>query len=379
MGIIRTALAIAADNSFGPQFLNYFDLTLLFQHSIFTILPSALLILACPAYMYHHGRKAVVADAGAQLWAKLAIALLLVGIEIFAAVSWSHQKLYRNDTAVLAAAFLCIGYAGLGILLFIEHRHTFRPSGLLAMFLILTIVFDGTKVRTHFTRTGLTVIGSLSIASMVLKAALVVLGEVSKRPLIRDKNTRNNVTPEVTSGFWGRALFVWLNKTFLTGFKTFLHNKDLPELEPEFKAEYLLHYFGSKWTHGNRDPEPCQENTTKSSLANHADRNALLKLSFSAFWTAHASVVFPRLLFSAFNFCQPFIIQATVHKLAGNKADDYIRAWLVVALFASFFGRAVCILCKSFTRGLILTYLCRLQEACRIISLIAVRFKSAEH
>lgn len=250
MAIIRSAAAIAADNTFGPQFLKSFDLTLLFEHSILTILPSALFILACATYIYHRTRKPVVVDTGALLWAKLAVTSFLVGIEVYTTTSWSRQTAYRSDTAVAAAALDCISYIALGVFLFVDHRHAIRSSGLLALYLFLTAVFDGAKIRTYFTRTTLTLIGSLCIASMVLKVVLVILGEVSKRPLIRDQATRENMTPEATSGFWGRALFVWLNGTMLTGFKTFLHIKNLPDLEPEFRAEYLLEYFGKKWRRG---------------------------------------------------------------------------------------------------------------------------------
>lgn len=261
MGIIRSAMAIAADNSFGPQFLDYFDFTLLFEHSILTILPSALIILACPAYIYHNARRAIVADAGALLWAKLAVAFLLAVVEIVATISWSKETEYRSDAAVVAAALLCVSYIIFGTLLFVEHRHTFRPSGLLAAYLILSTVFDGAKVRTYFIRTDLSLIGYLGIATIVLKVILVILGEVSKRSLIKDKTTRENIPPEATSGFWNRALFVWLNKTLFTGFKTFLHIKDLPNLEPEFRAEYLLEYFGNKWKYGKPkriDREACK-------------------------------------------------------------------------------------------------------------------------
>lgn len=256
MGIIRSALAIAADKTFGPQFLNYFDFTLLFEHSILTILPSALLILGCAAYIYYHTQNPVVVDAGALLWAKLAIAFLLVGIEVFTTVVWNHQMLYRSDIAVVSASLACISHAALGIFLFVEHRHTIRSSGLLAVYLFVTAIFDGAKVRTYFTRTDLTLIGSLCVTSIVLKVVLVILGEVSKRSLIRDQTTRGNIPPEATSGFWNRTFFVWLNKTLFTGFKTFLHINDLPELEPEFQAEYLLEYFGKKWKHGKPQQFP---------------------------------------------------------------------------------------------------------------------------
>ena len=246
-----SAAAIAADNAFGPRVYGHLDFTLLFETSIFTILPSALLILACPAYVYHYARRAVVVEAGKLLWAKLAIAIILFGIELASAIIWSRQYLYRTDAIVLAAAFVCIGCAALCIILFVEHRHSFRPSGLLAMFLIATTAFDAAKARTHFARTGLSAIGALYIVAIVLKATLVVLGEVSKKSLIKDPKTKREINREATSGFWNRVFFFWLNETMFTGFKTFLHIKDLPDLETEFTSDHLHKHFHKQWTEGN--------------------------------------------------------------------------------------------------------------------------------
>lgn len=60
-----------ADNAFGPQLPLHFDFTLLFEHAIFTILPSSLLIAASPLYLYRLVRKPVCVRSGLLLWTKL--------------------------------------------------------------------------------------------------------------------------------------------------------------------------------------------------------------------------------------------------------------------------------------------------------------------
>lgn len=71
MTSLSDAAAIAADRSIGPQFQSKFDFTLLFEDVFLTILPSAILVIACPFYFFQNFQKAVVADAGWLLWAKL--------------------------------------------------------------------------------------------------------------------------------------------------------------------------------------------------------------------------------------------------------------------------------------------------------------------
>lgn len=64
------------DNSFGPQYGSSFDFTLLFDHSIFTIVPTVLLITACPLYVYFRRHDAVEVERGPLFWAKMVRCLL---------------------------------------------------------------------------------------------------------------------------------------------------------------------------------------------------------------------------------------------------------------------------------------------------------------
>ena len=59
------------DDSFGPQFGSAFDFTLLFDHSVLTIVPTVLLITACPLYLYVRHRNPIQVDRDNLFWAKL--------------------------------------------------------------------------------------------------------------------------------------------------------------------------------------------------------------------------------------------------------------------------------------------------------------------
>mgnify|MGYP005989218641 CR=1 FL=1 len=155
---------------------------------------------------------------------------------------------------------MCIAGAAIGIMQFIEHRHRFNPSSLLAAYLILTILFDITKSRTNFVRTGLVGIGASCAASCGLKALLIALGEVSKRSLIRDQNVRKTANDETVAGFWNRALFLWLNGMLKTGYKRILRMDDLPTLDPQLHSKALFERARACWKRGKISCSVTQEN-----------------------------------------------------------------------------------------------------------------------
>lgn len=338
-----------ADNTFGPQFLDRVDFTLSFEHIMLTIVPAALFILALPIHVCVSVRKASVVGAGALLWAKLATALALVACELAVTIRWAQQDVYASQTAIVASATACISCAALVAFLYVEHCYSIRSSGLVAVYLVATIAFDGVKARTQFTRTGLTSIGALYIASMALKVALVILGEFSKKALIRDPATRRDTNPEATSGFWNRVFFFWVNKTMWTGFKSFLHLEDLPSLEAEFRSDHIHAHFHSRWNKGNQSFPfsslalhlPVVAVLTPL-IADHSYSNSLISTTFFCFWRSHVAVILPRLFLSAFSFAQPFMLEATVRTLGNSGASTSERYWLVLASALIYGGIAVC-------------------------------------
>lgn len=65
-------IAMASDRVFGAQLSSQFDLTLLFEHAILTVLPATLLIVASPFYLFHYLKSPAYVSGGGRLsWAKL--------------------------------------------------------------------------------------------------------------------------------------------------------------------------------------------------------------------------------------------------------------------------------------------------------------------
>ena len=63
--------AMGSDDSFGPQLGSKFDFTLLFDHTILSILPSGLMILLAPLFIFYYRRKPEVILPSALLWFKM--------------------------------------------------------------------------------------------------------------------------------------------------------------------------------------------------------------------------------------------------------------------------------------------------------------------
>lgn len=63
--------SLADDAVFGPQYDQEFDFTMVFNNTILTILPAALLIAACPAYILSSFGNAPVTSKKKPLFYKL--------------------------------------------------------------------------------------------------------------------------------------------------------------------------------------------------------------------------------------------------------------------------------------------------------------------
>ncbi|POR35875.1 ABC transporter, transmembrane domain, type 1 [Tolypocladium paradoxum] len=282
----------ALDQSFGPQLSGSFDFTLLFEQAMLSVLPSALLLSSSPIYLYGLTRRPLCVRAGCLLWIKLAAAASLLCVEVANAVFWSLSPIYRTNLSLAAASLSCLNAICIATLLQAEHRRSFRPSTLLSVYLTITILFDTAKARSLFNRPGLQANASLTVAVVILKFVILLLEEVSKRSLLHDKFQPSALGSEVTSGFWNRSLFLWLNSTLYIGFRRILRVEDLEPIGPRLGSRRLLNDFTSTWTKG-------------------------------------------------FKFCQPFLLQSVVAAVGRQNLSREVVGGLIGATVLVYLGMAV--------------------------------------
>lgn len=184
--------------------------------------------------------------------------MALVGIEIDSLVFYARTSSIRTDTALAAASLSCVAGCAIAFLLFIEYRHSLRPTALLSLYIIISFVLDVVKSRSYFIRSGLQTLGGLSAVAAGLKLCLIILQEIPKRHLLVSDDLRDSTGKEATSGFFYRQFFGWLNSIFKSGFNSVLEVKDLERLSPDLSSMCLYPKFVKIWDKSEKGTETRQ-------------------------------------------------------------------------------------------------------------------------
>ncbi|KAI8249166.1 ABC transporter atnG [Colletotrichum sp. SAR 10_77] len=285
-----------ADNYFGPQVNGYFDFTVLFEQSILSILPTALLILLAPVRITWLLRNDIRVRAGKLL----------------------------ARTSVAESALGLIEAIALGALSYTEHKRSIRPSALIGLYLFLTIILDIAQARTLWLRDGLSSVAGVFTASLVVKVVVLALEETPKRVLLA--SSEKDVAVESTTGVVSRSLFWWLNSLFFQGFRLLIGLEDLGAIDPKFDSARLLGMLDRAWA------------TSK--------KNSKWSLVISTFWayrTTFLAGVLPRLLFAGFTFAQPLLVNRIVNFVGSPWGEDSrnVAAGLVGATACIYVGLAI--------------------------------------
>lgn len=321
MDVFARAVTGDGDAAFGPAVKGFFDFTLSFEHSILSILPTSVFIVLTPIHVTHLWRRTPCVKPGVLLWLKMLSTLLLLSCQIASLVLWTVSTVQRHDLAVASAAIACVGSVCIFFLLYAEHVYSYRASTLLSVYLTLMILFDIAKTRSYFLRGDLDALAGLSVAVVCLEFVLLLFQEVSKRGLVTTRNSQPRLSGEALSGFWGRALFLWINSTLKLGFRSILRIEDLKDLGPEFSSERLHSAFEPHWLKAST--------TSKHSLA-----YALLKTLYPEF----IRVVIPRLCFLGFTFAQPLLIMAIIDAVVNGTPGSDVSGGLIGATALVYVG-----------------------------------------
>lgn len=142
---------------------------------------------------------------------------------------WSVSVASRTSTSIPSAA---LGLANSTIIIglsYVEDIKSTSPSSLLTIYLILSILFDATQVRTLWL-THRVSIAAVQSAILGTKLAMLLLETREKTSYL--KSPYKEYPPEATSGIVNRSFVWWLNRFFLTGYQKILGSRDLFALEP---------------------------------------------------------------------------------------------------------------------------------------------------
>jgi ATP-binding cassette subfamily C (CFTR/MRP) protein 1 len=116
-----------------------------------------------------------------------------------------------------------------------DHLYSVRPSTILNVYLLLSILLDTLQLPTIWTRHDtFAVIFTISLFSKVI---LILLEVRDKRSILAPPYQW--YTPEATSGVFARRLFLWLTPLFGRGFSSTIRPDDLFGLDDELSSARL--------------------------------------------------------------------------------------------------------------------------------------------
>ncbi|KAJ5538214.1 hypothetical protein N7494_007693 [Penicillium frequentans] len=306
-------ISSCGDDAFGPQVKHCrggFDFTLFFEECFFSIVPSALLLLALPL-RYNQLRQSRIRKVARSwlYWAKLIFGQAFGVIQLSLLVVWFLPHAPRTRASLAAAGLAFFSSVGLLFLSHWEHVFSVYPSNILNIALSVSLLFDVVRVRSLWLASN-TAIAGLYTASIILKMIWFYLESQSKRTYFL--NQREHHGEEEVHGLYNRTFFWWVNSYLCLGFKRILSVDDLPHLDQTISSE-ILH-------------RQLIRRCTQVMKASRTSRSAL---AYSTIWTFKSSIIWAsiaRLAVIGLTYCQPFLITALtdyVQNVNPSKNDGY--------------------------------------------------------
>ncbi|OAA35102.1 ABC transporter, transmembrane domain, type 1 [Beauveria brongniartii RCEF 3172] len=288
------------------------------------IVPGGIVALMVPLYLQTALRSPRQVCSGRLLWVKLAVGIILIAVQTINLVGWHAASLSRSKLALSAAAMSLLASVGIVIILCVSHTYSLQPSSFLGVFMSLTIILDIAMACSCFRGRGFDTIDALSSYAIILKLAIIILEQLSKRNLCRAEKSCRSVPREGAAGFWNRATFTWLYPLLTAGFGKELSRDNLPQIGQDFDCLQNFDKFFSIWERADK----------RSSLA-------LAKVLLRTLPGQLTKAILPRLFFTLLKFSQPFLLLHIVQAVKNGGVDRDISWALVFATACVFVGITV--------------------------------------
>jgi ATP-binding cassette subfamily C (CFTR/MRP) protein 1 len=182
---------------------------------------------------------------------------------------------------------------------YLEHSRSPRPAIVLNAYLFLTILLDITQTRTSWLASvsfDEITFSRLFTTTVVVKALLIILESQHKTRWLRWDTKEHS--PEETSGLYSLGAFAWLNKLFMMGYRRILTLDDLYPLDQAMASDVLQTKLANFNLKGPRN--------RKNGLAIATAKTLAIPLLLP---------VGPRIALTAFQFCQPFLLNSLLSYL----------------------------------------------------------------
>ena len=169
---------------------------------------------------------------------------LLLALQVASLALWAQLAITR--VAVPAAALSLIGMLAVFALTLFEHSRTVRPSTLICLYILASIVADSVLLRTLHARgysRSIPIVGVVS-TSIATKLCFLVLESTPKTSYLKNKD---DYGPEEVTGVFGRGVLWWLNSLFWHGHHNVLTLNDLYPIDHDLRAIPLRSNMQQEW------------------------------------------------------------------------------------------------------------------------------------
>lgn len=173
---------------------------------------------------------------------------LLAGFDLALLIVWAKRSTPKHRAELPSAILSFVGALVLGLLSYVEHLRNIRPSFLLSVYLLFTVLFDISRSRSYALDADLDLISTIFASRVGVKLFLAIFEARGKRGFLLPEYA--DYPTEATSGIYKRASFWWLNELFKKGFSKSIALDDLFHLDKHLRSDYLHHSLGSAWDKG---------------------------------------------------------------------------------------------------------------------------------
>lgn len=167
-------------------------------------------------------------------------------MQLASLVRWSELPHTRTNASISATFLNLISILALIALSYAEHTRSIRPSALIDIYLVVSLVLDVPQARTLWIRSFPKSVAALFVSGIALKAAALLIESRNKRGALTAPY--NTYPPEALSGFISRSLQWWINPLFVRGFRSVLSIDSLFPPDARVLSEKLQTRFLHCWS-----------------------------------------------------------------------------------------------------------------------------------
>jgi len=173
------------------------------------------------------------------------LTVAITAVEL-AALVLCFKSTPRPDGPSIAASVVSF-MAALAVcqLSFFEHGRSVKPSTLLIVYLLASVMCEGVLLQSLYLKNGGSTIPPVLTAAFCLKFMFLIVESINKRSYLREPYKELSV--EQTVSDLNRAFLFWINDLILLGNSKLLTYSDLPSLDDRLKSRDLRVRMEDAW------------------------------------------------------------------------------------------------------------------------------------